>query len=111
MALVLIGALLLCATLPARDTAAQNVEALQPSLPNDQSGRLGRILQRGRLIVGVKDDYPPWGMRDDAGEIIGFEIDLAADIADRLGVSLELIAVSAANRLPRLEQGVVDLVI
>ena len=95
-------------TLPA-PALASGVDA--PALPDDRTGRLERILQRGRLIVGVKDDYPPWGMRDAAGEIVGMEIDLAADLAARLGVELQMIPVSAANRLPRLEQGVVDLVI
>ncbi len=91
--------------------AAQAATFEGPVLPDDRTGRLERILQRGRLIVGVKDDYPPWGMRDAAGNIVGLEIDLAADLAARLGVELQMIPVSAANRLPRLEQGVVDLVI
>jgi polar amino acid transport system substrate-binding protein len=109
-------AILILALWPMFDAAtapatAQTPEAAGPTLPEDRSGRLERILQRGRLIVGVKDDYPPWGMRDAAGNIVGLEIDLAADLAARLGVELDLITVSAANRLPRLEQGVVDLVI
>ncbi len=106
--LLAIGPLSITMTEP---TAAQTHEAAGRALPEDRSGRLERILQRGRLIVGVKDDYPPWGMRDAAGNIVGLEIDLAADVARRLGVGLELVTVSAANRLPRLEQGVVDLLI
>lgn len=78
---------------------------------DDTSGRLGHILQRGRLIVGVKSDYAPWGMFGEDGEIIGLEPDLARDVADRLGVGLELVSVSASNRLRLLEQGRIDLVI
>lgn len=101
----------LLASLPSNVTRAEGINGIDAPVPTDPSGRLARILQRGKLIVGVKDDYPPWGMRDEAGDITGLEIDLAEDLARRLDVSLELIAVSAANRLPRLEQGVVDLVI
>lgn len=79
--------------------------------PGEISGRLARILERGRLIVGVKADYPPWGMRDASGALTGIEPELAADLARRLGVGLELAAVSAANRLQLLEQGSVDVVI
>ena len=77
----------------------------------EDGGRLERILERGRLIVGVKTDYPPWGMVAPDGRIVGLEADLARDVADRLGVRLELVAVTGANRLQRLEQGQVDLVI
>ena len=74
-------------------------------------GRLQRIEERGRLIVGVKADYPPWGMVAPDGSIVGLEADLARDAAERLGVELELVPVTAGNRLQRLEQGQVDLVI
>ncbi|SNX71096.1 polar amino acid transport system substrate-binding protein [Cereibacter ovatus] len=75
------------------------------------TGRIAHILDRGRLIVGVKADYPPWGIRDATGAIVGIEPDLAAELARRLGVGLELRPVSAANRLQLLDQGAIDLVI
>ncbi|GFE50679.1 hypothetical protein So717_24320 [Roseobacter cerasinus] len=80
-------------------------------VPAAADGRLAHILQRGSLIVGVKTDYPPWGMLDAEGTIIGLEPDLAQLLAERLGVGLELVPVTASNRLARLEQGVVDVVI
>lgn len=73
--------------------------------------RLGLIEQRGILIVGVKSDYPPFGMRDLSGRLVGFEPDLAADLAKRLGVGLRLVAVSTTSRLQKLEEGVIDLVV
>jgi polar amino acid transport system substrate-binding protein len=76
-----------------------------------EGGRIDRILQRGRLIVGVKIDYPPWGAVAPDGRIVGIEPDLARNAADRLGVALELVPVTAGNRLQRLAQGRVDMVI
>lgn len=75
------------------------------------SERLALIKQRGALIVGVKTDYAPFGMLNPSGQPIGLEHDLAADVARRLGVSLTMVSVTGANRLQRLEEGVVDLVI
>lgn len=75
------------------------------------SERLLLIKQRGSLIVGVKTDYAPFGMLNAAGVPVGFEHDLAADIAKRLGVGLTKISVTGANRLQRLEDGVLDMVI
>lgn len=80
-------------------------------LPENPSGRLAHILRRGSLIVGVKTDYRPWGMLDDAGRIVGLEPDLAHHLADSLGVDLQLRAVTASNRIGLLNQGQVDLLI
>jgi His/Glu/Gln/Arg/opine family amino acid ABC transporter permease subunit len=81
------------------------------SAADSAGGWMERVLQRGRLVVGVKADYPPWGMVASDGRIVGLEADLAQDLAARLGVALELVPVTASNRLSRLEQGVVDVVI
>src|SRR5580704_4986870 len=72
---------------------------------------LAMIRQRGTLIVGVKADYPPFGFRSPSGEIVGIEPALAADVAKSLGVKLELVPVSAANRIQFLQQGKIDLII
>ena len=41
------------------------------------------IKARGKLVVGVKADYKPYGFRDSSGKIIGIEPELAQDVADR----------------------------
>lgn len=75
------------------------------------SERLALVKQRGSLIVGVKTDYPPFGFLNTQGVSEGFEHDLAADVARRLGVSLTKVAVSGANRLQKLEEGSVDMLL
>jgi polar amino acid transport system substrate-binding protein len=69
------------------------------------------IKAKGTLVVGTKADYRPFGFLDPSGKIVGFEPDLAADIAKRLGVKLELVPVVAANRMQFLQQGKIDLMI
>jgi polar amino acid transport system substrate-binding protein len=72
---------------------------------------LDKIKQRGVLTVGSKADYKPFGFRDPSGAIVGFEPDLAKDVADRLGVKLELEPVVSSNRMQFLQQGKIDLMI
>ena len=72
---------------------------------------LDDIKKRGTLIVGVKADYKPYGFRDPSGAIVGIEPDLAADVAKRLGVKLELVPVVSSNRMQFLQQGKIDLMI
>ena len=69
------------------------------------------IKSKGTLVVGTKPDYRPFGFLDPSGKIIGFEPDLAADIAKRLGVKLELVPVVASNRIQFLQQGKIDVMI
>lgn len=73
--------------------------------------RLDLIEKRGSLIVGIKSDYPPFGMLDADGKLVGFEADLAHDIAEKMGLALDLRSVTSANRLQKLEDGAVDLII
>lgn len=69
------------------------------------------IQRRGTLVVGVKNDYPLFGSVDPAGRLVGFEPDLAADLARRLNVSLTLVGVTSANRFQRLQDGTIDVMI
>src|SRR5450631_4211263 len=54
------------------------------------AGSLDQIRERGVLVVGVKGDYQPFGFHDGAGAIVGFEPDLASEIAQNLGVKVKL---------------------
>jgi polar amino acid transport system substrate-binding protein len=81
------------------------------AIPPVQATSIDDIKARGTLIVGVKADYKPYGFRDPSGAIIGIEPDLARDVADKLGVELELVPVVSSNRMQFLEQGKIDLLI
>jgi len=73
--------------------------------------RWKQVMSRGKIVVGVKADYKPWGFRDQDGNIVGMEIDMAKDVADAMGVTLETVAVQSSNRMQFLEQGKIDLMI
>jgi polar amino acid transport system substrate-binding protein len=73
---------------------------------------LDRIKQRGKIVVGVDGASPPFGLLDPAtGKVGGFQTELGADIARRLGVSLETVPVTASTRVQFLQAGKVDLLI
>ena len=56
-----------------------------------------KVMDRGKVVVGVKADYKPWGYRDENGNLVGVE--------------LELVPVQSSNRMQFLEQGKIDLMI
>jgi polar amino acid transport system substrate-binding protein len=72
---------------------------------------LDKIKSRGVLVVGTKADYKPFGFRDPSGAIVGFEPDIGKEVADKLGVKLELEPVVSSNRMQFLQQGKIDLMI
>ncbi len=88
--------------------ASFTLAATQANAAND---RFKKVLDRGKLVVGVKADYKPWGFRDSSGKLVGMEIDMAQDVADALGVTLELVPVQSSNRMQFLQQGKIDLMI
>lgn len=72
---------------------------------------LDEVTSRGKLIVGVRSDYPPYGYIDASGSNVGFDIELAKFIAQKLGVEVELAPVTGTNRIPMLQAGTVDLLV
>lgn len=78
-----------------------------------QADQLDRVKQRGKLIAGIKNDYPPFGSIDAKGDIQGFEIDLARFVAKELlgsPTAIELVPVVASNRIELLNAGRIDVI-
>ena len=62
-----------------------------PAQGSGESGTdssLEAVLEKGTFILGLDDSFPPMGFRDESGEIVGFDIDVAKGVAERLGVEL-----------------------
>src|SRR5262245_7384810 len=78
-----------------------------------QADQLDRVKQRGKIVVGIKNDYPPFGSLDSKGELKGFEIDLAKFVAKKLFGSesaIEMVPVVASNRIELLNAGRIDVI-
>lgn len=48
------------------------------------------IIEKGELVVGLDDSFPPMGFQNADLEIVGFDIDLATEVCKRMGVKLKL---------------------
>ena len=51
---------------------------------------LDNVLSKGTFVVGIDDSFAPMSFRNDDNEIVGFDVDLASEVAKRLGVELVL---------------------
>ncbi|MCU0586161.1 MAG: transporter substrate-binding domain-containing protein, partial [Desulfobacterales bacterium] len=70
--------------------------------------------RRGKLLVGVKTDFPPFGYLDGSGTIQGFDADLARHLGKILfeyPPGVELVPVTSGGRIPFLYSGWIDIII
>ncbi len=68
------------------------------------------IQERGALRVGLST-FQPWAMRDKKGELIGFEIDVAKQVAKDMGVKIEFFPTAWDGIIPALLTGKFDVII
>ncbi|MFT4269978.1 MAG: transporter substrate-binding domain-containing protein [Pantoea sp.] len=71
---------------------------------------LQTVLQRGTLRVGDCLSFAPFGFYDKDGNPDGYDVDLAKALAKEMGVKLEMVNTTSANRIPNLQTNKVDVV-
>ena len=73
--------------------------------------KLDEVRARGKVIVGVSSEAPPFGFIDDKGELVGFDIDVAKLIAKATfgdETKIELFKQGFATRWPNAQNGTID---
>lgn len=104
MAVVFTG----CSSTPEKKPAAN-----EPAAPAADDS-LAKIKAKGRLVVGVNADFAPFefhAMIDGKDTVVGFDMDLAKEVAKDMGVQLELKELSFDALLTTLQSGQIDVII
>jgi len=71
--------------------------------------RLDDVKARGKLIVGVSDTTPPFSFKKPGDNtVIGYDLDIVHAVAKRLGLTVETVSLSSAERIPLIQQGKID---
>jgi polar amino acid transport system substrate-binding protein len=79
----------------------------QPGAPQS----IDDIIKKGTIVVGISTTTPIFGLIGKNGEPEGYDPDVARLLAKYLGVKVEFVPVTGANRIPQLMGGRVDLLI
>ena len=93
---------------------ALGVAALALGMVLGQGARaqsVDELLQKGTINIGVLIDLPPFGLLNDKQEPDGYDIEVAKLLGKYLGVKVNLVQVTASNRLPFLVTNKVDLIV
>jgi polar amino acid transport system substrate-binding protein len=80
---------------------------LLPGLASAQS--ISTIKTRGKVLIGIQGDNPPWGFVNTSGASDGFDAVIGKAFADYLGVGVEFLPLAVVNRIPALTTGRVDI--
>lgn len=90
--------------------AAQKPAEQKPAdnAPQDKSWE--EIKAKGYFTVGLDDSFPPMGFRDEKGEIVGFDIDLAKKAAEKMGVEVKFQPVVWSGVIMELDNKNIDLI-
>ena len=73
------------------------------------AGTLQQVLAKGEIRVGITL-AAPWAMRDESGELAGFEIDVARKLAADMEVEVEFLRYDYDKLIRALESGEIDLI-
>jgi polar amino acid transport system substrate-binding protein len=80
--------------------------------PADAQSKLQEVLQRGKLIVGTGSTNPPWHFKDEKGDLVGYDIDIAKVVAKGLfndETKIEFVTQASDARIPNVTTGKVDI--
>ncbi len=79
--------------------------------PADPTSVLDKVLTAKKVVVGVGYTVPPMNYLDEQGNHMGFDVDLARAVAEKLGVGVELVKVDSKTRVAFLAAGRVDMTV
>ncbi|MGF1561749.1 MAG: transporter substrate-binding domain-containing protein [Geminicoccaceae bacterium] len=68
------------------------------------------LVQAADVRIATEGAYPPWNSVDTAGNLIGFEIELANNLCERMGVECEIVAQDWDGIIPALTAGKYDVI-
>lgn len=84
---------------------------LSCSAPASHAGRIiDRIRASGELVLGTPGDFPPFSVTSTQGDLIGFDISLARELARKMGVNLQIKRYPFSELIEELLKGNVDLI-
>ena len=70
----------------------------------------GDSKEKEKLVIGIDEEFAPMGFRDEHGDLVGFDIDLAKEAAKRLGVKFEFRPIAWNNKEAEITSGNVDII-
>lgn len=93
-------------------TASDSKVAENTAVSNTATGDKSwdKVKDKGELVLGLDENFPPMGFRDENNNIVGYDIDLAKEVAARLGVKLKIQPINWDSKDQELKTGNIDCI-
>ena len=72
---------------------------------------LAQIKERGNIVVAMEGTWAPWTYHDDNNDLVGYDVEVAQNIAEKLGVEVEFVEGEWDGLLAGLETGRYDIMV
>ena len=110
-----IAGVVLCTLLAAGTVFAggkKDTGAAKPAgaVSSAEDNSLKAIMDKGKLVMGLDDSFPPMGFRNENNEIVGYDVDLAKEVAKRMGIELVPQPIDWAAKEQELNTGEIDCI-
>ena len=89
---------------------AQTTAGTQAPAAGASDDSLQKILDAKKLVLGLDASFPPMGFTDEANEIVGFDIDVAQEVCNRLGIELVKQPINWDTKEEDLNLGKIDCI-
>lgn len=89
---------------------AVGVSACKKQNQQKETEVLEKKVEKNTFVVGLDDSFPPMGFRDSNNQIIGFDVDLAREVAKRLNLELVLQPIDWNSKELELENNNIDCI-
>ena len=93
----------------AAEAPAATEEAAEAEDTADAESDLAYVKEKGVLVVGITD-FAPMDYKNEDGEWIGFDADMAKGFAEKLGVEVEFVEIDWDNKILELDGKTIDCV-
>lgn len=85
------------------------VSACASSGPSSVASTADSVASEGVVRIGVRFDNPPLSYLEQDGKWVGFDVDLANALAEKMGYELDMVQVDGTTRISFLQEGKVDM--
>lgn len=79
--------------------------------PAEEGDLLARIQSRGSITVAMEGTWAPWTYHNEADELVGYDVEIAQKIAEKLGVSVNFVEGEWDGLLAGLDDGRYDIMV
>ena len=79
------------------------------ALAEESKDQLARIQEKGEIVIATEGTWAPWTYTDENGNLVGFDVEIATAIAEKLGVKATFVTVEWDGILAGIDSGRYDI--